>query len=587
MDDFLILLQAKIDEAKSKGNINKDIDDLQRKLDKLKLQVTIDPNAAQTLAKEIEKVINQKIIISNIGIDSNSTIKAAQQTGQKIGDAINQGVTNTVSKTTNSLKSFTELKIGTGNIDAVIDKDGILDIEQSLNRIKQIYSEFGQVKITNKIFDADGTLKEFRVNIQQVNGELKESRNFMMALASDGKSFNFPQDVIKGSESLVHHLNEAKNVSNATGEELNAQKAKLAEQEKYYSQIKSEVNLLYNLEQKLLSADELQTAELEKQIKSTKQRITYNNQQIDKKNLRDDSLDREITNLEVAKQKQLALSDARTRDSANVKAVNAALKEQQSLQSQVNKIQLSFDTGGYESKVESLIAKTRQWTDQNGEARISTNALSIALENLKTASNTLSNSNTVENQKALVTAEKELDTQIKKVTNSVKSMNAQLAKDSAVSSLHNKVADFMSKNGKAVKYYGTELNRVLNETAHGASLTDAQVRQLNQDFNNTVITARNAGKLGKTWFQTLRDGMSSFSYWTSSTFLVMKAIQSVKGGISSVKALDTALVDLKKTTTMTTNELEEFYYSSNKVAKQMGVTTEEIINQAAAWSRLK
>mgnify|MGYP006990143031 CR=1 FL=1 len=46
------------------------------------------------------------------------------------------------------------------------------------------------------------------------------------------------------------------------------------------------------------------------------------------------------------------------------------------------------------------------------------------------------------------------------------------------------------------------------------------------------------------------------------------------------------LVDLKKTTTMTGSELENFYYDSNKVAKQMGVATEKIINQASAWSRL-
>lgn len=253
---------------------------------------------------------------------------------------------------------------------------------------------------------------------------------------------------------------------------------------------------------------------------------------------------------------------------------------------QIDKIQLSLETGGYESKVDALITKTQQWTDRNGEARISTTALSTALDNLNKASITLSNNNTVENQRALITAEKELDTQIKTVTNSVRSMNAELAKDSVVSSLHNKVADFISKNGKTVKYYGTELNRIFTETAQGASLTDAQVRQLNQDFNNTVIAARNAGKLGKTFFQTLKDGMSSFSYWTSSTFLVMKTIQSVKGGIKSIIELDTALVDLRKTTTMTYGELEKFYYEANEVAKQMGVTTAEIINQASAWSRL-
>lgn len=56
--------------------------------------------------------------------------------------------------------------------------------------------------------------------------------------------------------------------------------------------------------------------------------------------------------------------------------------------------------------------------------------------------------------------------------------------------------------------------------------------------------------------------------------------------VSSVIELDDALVDLKKTTTMSSSELNDFYYASNNVAKQMGVTTQEIIDQASSWSRL-
>ena len=67
---------------------------------------------------------------------------------------------------------------------------------------------------------------------------------------------------------------------------------------------------------------------------------------------------------------------------------------------------------------------------------------------------------------------------------------------------------------------------------------------------------------------------------------MMRGISEVKKGISAVKELDTALVDLKKTTTMTSGQLEEFYYDSNNTAKQMGVITKEIIDQAGAWSRL-
>ena len=89
-------------------------------------------------------------------------------------------------------------------------------------------------------------------------------------------------------------------------------------------------------------------------------------------------------------------------------------------------------------------------------------------------------------------------------------MNTDLAKDSAVASLHNRVQDFIGKNGKAVKYFGAELNKILNETAQGAEVSKTKLAQLEQSFGNIGVAARNAGKLGKTFFQTLREGMSSF-----------------------------------------------------------------------------
>lgn len=275
-----------------------------------------------------------------------------------------------------------------------------------------------------------------------------------------------------------------------------------------------------------------------------------------------------------------------TASQAQEKLAQSAAKANAKLSEQANKIQLSMDNGTYESKVDALIAKTKQWTDENGKARISTNELLKTFEQLTTASSNYANTPTEAHQKSLISTEKELDKQIKTVTNSVKIMNSELAKDSAISSLHNQLTDFMGKNGKTMRHFGTDLKEIFNQTNQGSKLTNQELSVLKQRFIDIQNVARNTGKLGKTWFQTLKEGMSSFSYWTSSTFLVMKAIQSVKGGVRSVIELDTALVDLRKTTTMTYSELEKFYYESNEVAKQMGVTTAEIINQASAWSRL-
>lgn len=617
MNEFLVLLQAKLDEAKSKGLINSDIASLQGQLDKLKLQVELDPNATQKLANDIEKLINQKITISNINIDTNQAVRNAQQSGQQIGRQIQNGINSVIQKG-NFTTEFTFSADKRNNVAKVAQEEfqkianGIVTVKEQMSRVdgKSFLDEFivnikkangeiesltyrlkdtldSQGKATGKSFqyiggsiNDNGVLKQFDAisakadNLQTRLDKLKSSYSDINT-SRPIKDSNNISALSQQYDKVFQAIENVRNADNTTFSSMvsNAQR-EITALESMVTQFRNAENVATQMKSVDISSGIAQAQERLGKLKADStgyEQMTQTLRELDTAitNVGDkSSLDAFIDKLRVA-ETQLSRVKAETKSMA-----------------QANKIQLSFETGGYESKVETLIARTQQWTDVNGNARISTTALSTALNNLGDASKALSNNNTVENQKALIAAEKELDTQIKKVTNSIRTMNTDLAKDSAVASLHNRVQDFIGKNGKAVKYFGAELNKILNETAQGAEVSKTKLAQLEQSFGNIGVAARNAGKLGKTFFQTLREGMSSFSYWTSSTFLVMKAIQSIKGGLGTVKALDTALVDLKKTTTMTNSELDNFYYSSNKVAKQMGVTTEEIINQASAWSRL-
>lgn len=258
------------------------------------------------------------------------------------------------------------------------------------------------------------------------------------------------------------------------------------------------------------------------------------------------------------------------------------------LSGQAGKIQLGIETGDYSSKVQSLIGQTQKWTDANGNARISTTNLQSALNNLNTAyaNITATGGNTEANQRALIEAEKQLGIQIQDVTNKVITMNAQFATDQSVQSLLQKYQQFYDKNSAAHRRWGAQIKAGITELSSGMPVTIQRANQLEMELNQVGNAARQAGKLGKSWFDTMKSGMKSFSYWTSSTYLVMKAVQEVRQAVTSVRELDTALVDLTKTTTMTKSQLEQFYYTANDTAKQMGVTTKEIIDQAAAWSRL-
>nr|DAE60102.1 MAG TPA: minor tail protein [Caudoviricetes sp.] len=96
-----------------------------------------------------------------------------------------------------------------------------------------------------------------------------------------------------------------------------------------------------------------------------------------------------------------------------------------------------------------------------------------------------------------------------------------------------------------------------------------------------------AGRAGRSFFDTLKNsGFHQLAAQMAGMFGVYDVINLGKQAFSTVKELDYALVDLKKTTAMNSSELEQFYYDSNDVAKQMGVTTKEIIDQASSWSRL-
>lgn len=193
MDEFLILLQAKLDEVKSKGNVNADIDKLQSQLDKLKLQVELDPKTTQKLADDIGKLINQKITISNIKIDQNTGIKAGEQYGNEFNQGFSKSLQNNSSALNSFKKSLQSIGMNSKEIDTVANKINNLGIQiESLSQTqssgdKDILSvnisgldKYGQViKLTQQYNVATGelikTLDSVSTTQQKSNRQLEST----------------------------------------------------------------------------------------------------------------------------------------------------------------------------------------------------------------------------------------------------------------------------------------------------------------------------------------------------------------------------------------------------------------------------
>ncbi len=606
MEDFLILLQAKLDEVKSKGNINADINKIQSQLDKLKIQAEIDPKTISNLVKQLEGILNQKINISNVGIDTNSTVKSAQQTGKQMVSAISKEMSSASTVVNKVLRDFSELNTAKRQfVDRydLISKDDISDAERFYDTVRKAFSEFGQVTVSKGEM-TDGILDSLRVKIEQVNDEAKITRDFMLYLNSAddiGNTFKLADDdTIRSTEKMIQHLNEEKNIINATSEEANAIKEKLAEQEEYYSRIKKEISLLYNLKQKLFSADELQTAELEKQIKSTKQRITYNNQQIDKNDLRDNSLDREINNLEVAKQKQLALSDARTQDSANMKAqvqaqkeVNAALKEQQSLQARVDKIQLSMagknkKSQNYDYQVDTEIKNLKNLGFTDEEVAQKVKVLTDAQAELKRVMDSSDFDSIVSKNKAIVESDKERTValnQVRTVYGELKNDASQYYNLDKQAKLSTNIQNWLSKNTRASKDAKESLNDYYRELSSGRVSVD-RLNYIEKKLKEIDATQRGLGKLGKSIKDQFREAGSSFTQWFSISSGIMALVYQLQKIPKEVIKVNSAIVELRKVTDVSDSDIKNYFNEAVDSAKKYGTTVSDMINATADWSRL-
>lgn len=150
--------------------------------------------------------------------------------------------------------------------------------------------------------------------------------------------------------------------------------------------------------------------------------------------------------------------------------------------------------------------------------------------------------------------------------------------------LRAQISAYEAINTKAAKAYSNEFASIKKDL--DLAKTPEQIEQIRAKFTSLKSEIKVAGKEGQTFFQKMTDGAKKFAGWMSLTTIISYIIRDIRKMLSTVVELDTALVDLRKTFKGTDADLKEFYYDANDVAKELGVTTAEVINQASAWSRL-
>lgn len=623
MDDFLILLQAKLDEAKSKGNVNADIDKLQSQLDKLKIQVELDPKAAQKLADSIGKLINQKIVISNIGIDTNAGIKAGQEYGKQVSQGISQGMSSASKSTEKVLRDFSELNNAKRKfVDGhdLISKDDIADAERLYDAVRKAFSEFGQVTVSKGSMN-DGSLENMRVKIEQVNGEMKNTRDFMLYFNECKNGFKLvDDDTIRTTEKMVQHLNKEKNIINATNEEANAIKEKLAEQEKYYGKLGQATKEQIALEKQRITAGEKQLEILDAQSKRRDSRISYNEGQIDKKGLSDVERQRKLNDLSYAGKEKIDASFGREIDKTisnlsklkekwheqgiyvdefkskvdllekslneitigDVKGLNTFKEQISSLTSeakqlsQIHEIQLSIsDKGDTTTQIKTLTDNFTKLGLSADEVKLKMSGVGAELTELKTlitsgAKNSAITSQFDKLQLALNETQNDL-----KATRSEYSLlvSAQQRLSKA-----NTIEAWNQKNSAATKQViSTNEAYIASLRDLNSQMTKMQFNEISDGFKKAENSMRGLGKLGASFKDQMSQAAQSFTQWLSVSSGVMLLISKTREAVSEIKELDNILTEISKTSDMTSQQLKQLGMDTYDTASKYGRTASDYL----------
>jgi len=265
---------------------------------------------------------------------------------------------------------------------------------------------------------------------------------------------------------------------------------------------------------------------------------------------------------------------------------NIVSKAEQAKEKLVEAIQGTLANGNasnYDVAISKVSLDMSKLSAVSDETREKVQLLRDTLVEMRTASE----SGDVE---TLIAKEKEFSDTLKQVQNELKitadreeelAQAEKLLNDRAI--LSNQMGVWLKENTAATKQFGNQIKILQTEVK---SCDNVRLGQIRQEFRMITQEAKMAGKTGLAFTDRLGYQIKKLSTYFSGLYIIMSTYRTLKTGVETVIELDTALVDLKKTTDGTTEQLNEFYESASEIGKQLGVTAKDVIQASADWSRL-
>lgn len=558
-----------------KAKIELDIKDLQKQLidadekfDKFanedrKVKLDIDTKTLESAIQKLNKMLDSLSKgtgdfkqFENLSKELSSIVSEVQNLSKAFGKVDDSGAKTLLSSIQNIDKSLSELS------------QNILNVNKNMNNMGGNTS--GAVKQVENIGNAYQNAAKEAEKLADAQSKLGQKTNI-----SSGMKDTFP----KTSENLEQVAQSEQKIQ----QEARAIQSKWEQAEKAIQNYMNAVTKLNNLKASDKSTGKKsyeivgQIEEIEKYKKEAYDARQVLSSMINPQNVDTDTWKRYVDVIN-------RLDQASNGSAESVNRLKDSLKN--TLNSELNSLQNSID------KYQNIITQAQTYpSDFHPSTEYNTK-----LANLESANNVLKNyKSSLQGVNELT---KEQQAEINKLTQNCEKAATEFKKLSAaekgtvevgIEKAIQRINKDLAENTKYSAEAKAGFNVLLEQLKSGDP--SINLRKITEEIIKIENAEIAAGRAGKSLWDIFKTKSTYGFIGQMQSYLSMYVgfygmVNGVKKAVSTITELDTALVDLKKTTAMNENQLENFYYDSNNVAKQMGVTTQEIIDQASAWSRL-
>lgn len=536
-----IVLQTAIEKTETERSIDALVKSVNKRTAKIGVQVD---------AKDVNSILTQQQKIASTQTELNRKMQEYRSLAKEIGITLNKDTWNAFNqaiKTENFDKAREIIKSAkkqiddynravqsmnkdtsvSGSVSSIIDRFSQLknvssDVQKKISLLKANFAQFEQADSTKTKLSA---YRRLQTTIEQLNTEYRNLQQTEKAASGDSSI----QNKIKDAQTLYNAY--SKIYSTADGNAGGALKQSLAEL--------NEAILNFNKNSNGLSGGKL-AAEWEK-VHAAIQNVTRSVKEYNAE--------------------QSVVGKLGTGLDASLQKINTAIFD-------------VSNSGASGVGVDSLLGKLTE--------------LKTRAEDLKGNLSDLdpSNGEDVKNLKSQI---EQLNTEFSKLGKDVKvfgNINDFSRFQSSVEKARQKVAEFADTYSavKSNKALMSELKQ-LQDAAEGISSPE-ELRQFNAQFDQFNTKVVQAGLNTKSFGDKLKNAFANFASFFSASRAIYAVISKFGEMVQNVKAIDAAMVNLKKVTDETDASYESFLTRASTKAKELGTTVADLVDATTNFSRL-